>query len=339
MKTFSFVRAMKYAQELSCAPVSWLLNRGHRTSRKLKQNKVADVKYKKIFDLAMDSFVIFDKEGNLLDVNAHAEKMFERQHGQLIKLSGKDIVHPDSYTFFERFMREAFSRGHSKCEVLNVRQDGSTFYSDLRGTLFEHGGRLHLFAIFREITELKRMEKWNRYLMAHDPLTGLYNRAYFEEEISKLERGRVFPVSIIMIDVDGMKLINDTKGHRAGDELLRRAARVLRMSFRSEDVAARIGGDEFAVLLPGADSGRAKEALSRLHHSIANYKSKQHEPRLSLSVGSATGYQGAHLSKVLEEADMNMYRDKLSRTRDPDSRVTRLPQGAPPQAEESSDAP
>lgn len=302
---------------LFAAQLLWFTNLKNRLFKKSEKFKENDQKYQKIFNSAMDSFIILDKEGNILDLNAQTEKMFECQYSELIKLSVKDILHPDYYTSFERFMKEVYYKGYSQCELLNIRQDGSNFFADLRGTLFEHHGQLNLFAIIREITERKQMERWTRYLLTHDPLTGLYNRAYFEEEISKLERGRIFPVSIIMVDVDGMKSINDSQGHKAGDEFLRRASQVLRISFRSEDVVARIGGDEFAILLPGADSGKAREVLLRLNHSISeNNSNKQQRLRLNLSFGAATGYQGADLSKVLEEADMHMYEHKLSKMRD-----------------------
>ena len=308
-------------QKPSTRSLLWLVSIKDRVSRKL------DGKYKKIFDAAIDSFIIFDMQGNILDLNVETEKLFECQYSNLIKLSGKDIVHPDYYTHFGRFLKEICSKGYSRCEILNIRKDGSTFFSDLRGRLFEHDGQLNLFAVFREITEHKKMERWTRHLLTHDLLTGLYNRTYFEEEISKLERGRVFPVSIIMIDVDGMKAINDGQGHKAGDELLRRVAHVLRISFRSADVVARIGGDEFAVLLPGAHSEKAKEAILRLRGSISDHNSRAQGPKLNMSVGAASGYQGADLRKVLEEADMNMYGDKISKTRDLRIKATELHKG------------
>jgi len=299
----------------SSFPFLRFLNMKGRASWKLEKQKEIEGKYKKIFDSAIDSFIIFDMEGNILDLNLQAEKMFEYEYVELIKLSGKDIVHPTHHGFFERFMKEIYFKGYSQCEVLSIRQDGSTFFSDLRGTRFEHDGRLNLFAVIREITELKKMELLTQYKTTHDRLTGLYNRAYFEEEISRLERGRVFPVSIMMIDVDGMKAVNDSQGHKAGDELLCRVAQLLRISFRSGDVVARMGGDEFAVLLPGSDSVKANEALFRLHQAVSDSNTGSQEPRLSLSVGTATGYQGACLSKVLEEADMRMYADKFSKMR------------------------
>ena len=101
-----------------------------------------------------------------------------------------------------------------------------------------------------DITQQKRAEDRLRFLSTHDVLTGLYNRAFFEEETTRMERGRHYPISVLMVDVDHLKITNDRRGHAAGDSLLRRAAAVLRAAFRTEDVVARIGGDEFAVLLP-----------------------------------------------------------------------------------------
>jgi diguanylate cyclase (GGDEF)-like protein len=88
------------------------------------------------------------------------------------------------------------------------------------------------------------------YLNTHDSLTGLYNRSYFQEEITRLERGRRFPVTVLMADIDNLKQVNETRGFLSGDQLIRNAADVLASCFRVEDVVARIGGDEFGVLLP-----------------------------------------------------------------------------------------
>lgn len=162
-----------------------------------------------------------------------------------------------------------------------------------------------------DITERKRMEQQLWYMSMHDGLTGLYNRAYFEEELARLERGRLFPVSVVMADVDRLKEINDTYGHAAGDMVLQRAAQALRSSFRSEDVVARIGGDEFAALLPNADSGAVREVMRRIRTVIGTMNGTKGEIPISLSLGAATARKGKPLQEMLRIADMRMYSEKF----------------------------
>ena len=160
-----------------------------------------------------------------------------------------------------------------------------------------------------------------RYFSAHDALTGLYNRTYFEEEFTRLERGRRSPVSILIADVDRLKAVNDTQGHDAGDVLLQRAAAVLTAAFRCEDIVARIGGDEFAVLLPGADRPAVKKAQERIKNILATHNSNVQGCPLSLSIGIATGKKGCSLAKVLKEADNRMYWEKQSKSSTEDARA------------------
>jgi len=163
-----------------------------------------------------------------------------------------------------------------------------------------------------EITERRRLEEELRFLSFHDALTGLYNRAYFEQEMRRLEDGRHAPVSVVMWDVDGLKLVNDVLGHEAGDRLLVAAATVTKRCFRAGDVVARIGGDEFAALLPRAPQAVAEEVGRRIRAAVAEYNAAGPAVPLSVSVGCATGGGARPLPDVLREADYNMYREKLS---------------------------
>lgn len=162
-----------------------------------------------------------------------------------------------------------------------------------------------------EITERRRMEEELKFFTFHDALTGLYNRAYFDQEMERLEGGRYAPVSVVMWDVDGLKLVNDVLGHDAGDRVLIAAATVTRKCFRSGDVVARIGGDEFAALLPRAPRPVVEDVCRRIREAVAAYNASGPELPLGVAVGCATGGADACLRDLLREADHNMYLDKL----------------------------
>lgn len=164
----------------------------------------------------------------------------------------------------------------------------------------------------RDITDRKEMEERLKYLSLHDWLTGLYNRAYFEEEIRRFEGGRQVPIGIILCDVDGLKLVNDTLGHRAGDALLIAAANVCRDSFRAGDMVARVGGDEFAVLLPNTDRSGVEKASRRIRDNVVKHNKSNPDLSLSLSVGFAVSADpSVKLGNLFKEADNSMYREKL----------------------------
>jgi diguanylate cyclase (GGDEF)-like protein len=165
----------------------------------------------------------------------------------------------------------------------------------------------------QDITTRKKAEDYLQYLGTHDVMTGLYNRAYFEETIQKLEYNRTSPVSIVILDLNYLKKTNDAFGHQAGDKLIRRAAEVLSASLsngNSTCIAARIGGDEFAVILPGKDETETAEFLRQIQALIEINNKYYREPILSISGGGATSQPGINLEKVIQMADDAMYKSK-----------------------------
>jgi diguanylate cyclase (GGDEF)-like protein len=195
-----------------------------------------------------------------------------------------------------------------------LRRDGTEFPLEISLSPFlSEFGRLTI-AIVRDISEREEVEAKLRYLTGHDTLTGLYNRHMFEEQRLRIARGRQFPVSIVVADLDGFKEINDVLGHAAGDEVLRRAATVLVKSFRADDTVARIGGDEFAALLPSTGRRAAATALDRVKHFLRVENASEKGPEIRLSIGAATAEDASALAECLGQADDAMYRDKVSRT-------------------------
>lgn len=198
-----------------------------------------------------------------------------------------------------------------------TKPDGQVAYTEstLRPVYDAEGRLTAVEGIARDVTVRTRMESELRFLSLHDSLTGLYSRNYFEEEMRRLDCGRDYPVTIILTDVDGLKIVNDSLGHRRGDEMLKTYAGVLRATFRRSDVVARVGGDEFAVILPHTDAETAHRLSTRLVENISHAVRTPSGVPIGVSVGSATAEDGSvKLADALHRADRAMYRDKIQRT-------------------------
>jgi diguanylate cyclase (GGDEF)-like protein len=144
-----------------------------------------------------------------------------------------------------------------------------------------------------------------------DPLTGIYNRTFFEAELARMNMGRDFPVSIIIADIDNLKTTNDKFGHAVGDQLIKNTAQILRETFRAADIIARIGGDEFGVLLPSTDAETAEQLLTRLRIKLTGQNAERPELHVFLSLGVCTSDQGK-LMESFTIADQYMYSDKAA---------------------------
>jgi diguanylate cyclase (GGDEF)-like protein len=196
-----------------------------------------------------------------------------------------------------------------------IRPDGAIrlIWAKAGNTIFDQNGKpTFLFGVAQEITESRLTEEQLRYQSTHDALTGLYNHNFFEVELARLEHCRDFPISLIVADVDGLKFVNDTRGHACGDQLLRHAANVLSSVFRDGDILARIGGDEFAVLLPATQVATAENMLARVRERLAQQNSEYPDLPVKLSLGMATAEKSA-LGPAFTLADQRMYADKAAR--------------------------
>lgn len=253
------------------------------------------------------------REIRVLDVNRQTLLMFQAPDKAAL-LAQLDAVFRGEMraNFTEQLIDLWEGRLTHQREVVNYALNGDKLHVYLQFSVLPgHEARWDQVLIsLTDITARKKAEAYLEYLGRHDVLTGLSNRSYFIEELQRLERRGPWPVTVVMLDLNGLKAANDRGGHAAGDALLRRTGEVLGKLLEGQMSASRIGGDEFALLLPGTDERGGQRVVEQLRDLLALNNQYHASAPLHLSLGAATGHDGARLEAVIHEADQRMYESK-----------------------------
>ncbi len=249
-------------------------------------------------------------EIRVIDVNRHTLELFAAPDKQTLLRRLPDVFRDDMQHHFREQLIELWDgKLFQQREVVNYSLDGGELHLHLQFSVlpgYERDWSLVQVAL-TDITARKKAEAYLEYLGRHDALTKLYNRSFYVEELNRLERKGPRPVTVIVADLNGLKATNDQLGHAAGDALLRRAGEVLNELFARPFTAARIGGDEFAVLLPAMDQREGAAMMDNLQKLVELNNQFYPGRTLSFSIGAATTQPGERLEEVVKRADLLMF--------------------------------
>ncbi len=252
-------------------------------------------------------------EIRVIDVNRHTLEMFKAPDKDALLDRINEVFRDDMQPHFREQLIDLWDgKLFQQREVVNYALDGSMLHVHLQFSVLPGHERTwsQVQVALTDITARKKAEAYLEFLGKHDPLTKLCNRRFFVEEMNRLERLNRSPVSVIIADMNELKSVNDRLGHAAGDSLLRRAGEVLMEAIDTPSSASRIGGDEFALLLPNADEEDARVVVATIRKLLALNNTFYSAAPLSLSVGAATARPGERLEAVMQRADAAMYIDK-----------------------------
>lgn len=241
----------------------------------------------------------YSRQEELLGGNMHQQIHHSRPDGTSFPI--------DECKIFQSVRQD---KGFNVDDEVFWRADGTSFFVEYHSYPQIRNGRVIGAVItFMDITNRKKREEEIQYLNYHDILTGLYNRRYFEDSRDKIDTPDNLPLSVIFADINGLKMTNDIFGHASGDKLIKESAKILMESCRGNDIIARVGGDEFVILLPKTKEENAKKILSRIKSGFLD--ARVAAIKCSMSLGSDTKVSvDQSLKEIMANAENAMYKDK-----------------------------
>jgi diguanylate cyclase (GGDEF)-like protein/PAS domain S-box-containing protein len=269
-----------------------------------------------VFNTIPDATLILERSnGKIIAVNDSFTEIFGYTREQVLN---KTILQLSIYNDFaiylhvmEKFLKQGFCMNE---EVVFLCQDGTTFEGLVSIRRIVKAGLACISCYIRDITEQKAKEEESLYIANHDHLTGLYNRHFFESELVRLDHEEFYPLTILIGDINGLKMINDTFGHQVGDYVIAEIASKIRACCSEDDVLARIGGDEFACLITHMDENQAYERLIKIQMACQRcdkmYLEKVAYSNFSLGFATKVSLE-EDINDIVKLAEDHMHRRKM----------------------------
>ncbi|MGE5628371.1 MAG: HD domain-containing phosphohydrolase [Solirubrobacterales bacterium] len=271
--------------------------------------KSSENKNRAIIKAIPDLIFVVNTEGLFLEFLSDQKYLIQFMPGKyFINKSIKEMFTENTAALIHSAMERVISTGELELIEYPVYMNCEMTYNEARLVPFEED---RILLLIRDITERKKAEKRIYDMSMRDITTGLYNRNYFERKLTELKEQNVQDVGIIICDIDGLKLINDTMGHTEGDNLIKNAAYILEKCCSNNDITARIGGDEFAVIILNTSEKQLDSYKKKIIESAAELNVLNPVIPVSMSVGYSFTSSSEDLMKSFKEADTYMYREKL----------------------------
>lgn len=276
-------------------------------------------KYLTIFESTPNAAVLLDAEHYCINMNDAAKQLFKTSSDTTGISYYSEKKHPALKNFLPWISDEylEFINGDlietSIEKEFDSHEQGVRYLSIMFHRMLDVSNKFEgAVIIFNDLTDYKKIEEQLRFMSFHDKLTGLYNRAFLDEELKRLASDRLNPVGFISIDVDGLKLVNDNLGHVVGDSLLLNVGQILKKSFHDGEDVVRMGGDEFAVVIPRCETTVIEKACRRIQDNIKKYNELYVDLPISISIGWSMGNlsDDGNMVEIVKEADLRMYDDK-----------------------------
>ena len=273
-----------------------------------KELAASEERHRAIVTTLPDVVFRIDSDGVFIDCQANDESQLFVKKEDFIGRKLEEVMPEEIAKEGMIYVAKAIKTKKLQEYEYDLKIDDEVNYFEVR---MVSSGKSEVTAILRNITKQKENQQRIEYLSYHDQLTGLYNRRYFDEEFNRLDKKRNLPLSIIVIDVNGLKLVNDAFGHIKGDILLQKVAEVLKRQCRSDEIISRIGGDEFVILLPGTDENNTEKIAERIMVDIEG--ERLDDILISASVGWYTKKESSeNMKDIFINAENRMYKRKLT---------------------------
>jgi len=264
--------------------------------------------------------------GRIIEANSAAISFYGYSKEELLNMAIQDI-NMLSKDEVRELRLKALNKQQKYLTFPSRLKNGEIRMVDVYSSPIEYCGNKVMFSIVFDVTKREEVTKLNEYMAYHDYLTGLYNRRYFEEEFSKLHNGDAdeYPIVILMGDVNGLKIFNDAFGHLEGDRALIDIADSIKECISSDSILARIGGDEFAVIVSKTNEEEIKKYIDRLEQEV-NYRD-ENKGKNSLTISFGYGIQRKKedaLDDLTKEAEAFMYNRKYYNSKSTRSNVVNV---------------